>query len=457
MGVTNRIGKLAGLIVGNRFLLCLLTSLLWLGCQDEAQKTAAYPQRPIKLIVPFGAGGGSDTFARILAKAIEDQQLLTQPLVIINVPGAGGTIGSRRLKHARPDGYTLMQLHEGILTSKYAGRVNYGPEAFEVIAGMGASTMLIAVGQNSSYQNLTELMQAATERPDEVIFSANIGAPSQFAGLMLEKASPGARFRYSQTGDGSKRFAGLQGGHTDVSAFSLAEYIQFKSSGLHAIGLLGHHRHPEAMEVPTAMEQGYDVISTNMQFWWAPKGTHQKKLEVIAESLRAAMQSPEVQIRLSQLRMDPVLLFEDELQTELTDRAERAAAVAQRPTVQLPDFPLWIMGMVGVLAVSTITQSSLRAKRSQSNAISGSVPAKRIVKSNWHLVLLVLTLTVIYVATMQAELTGYRLATFFYLAGLGSLFSFRHRQLLGTMAVVSIVLSVGLHYLFTEVFVIDLP
>ncbi len=440
-----------------QFLLSLL--LLWqlAGCSRDVASTDQYPQQPIKLIVPFGAGGGSDTFSRILVKAIEDHELLPQPLVIINVPGAGGTIGSRRVKHARSDGYTLMQLHEGILTSKYSGRVNYGPEAFVPITAMGQSTMIIGVGENSKYQTLNDLMDAAAERPDEVVFSANIGAPSQFAGMMLEKVSSGARFRYSQTGDGAKRFAGLQGGHTDVSSFSLGEYAQFQPAGLRAIALLGPQRHPDAQEIPTAIEQGYDVVSTNMQFWWAPKETPRDRLDVIATALQKAMQTEEVQARLKQLHIDPLTIEGEELTRVLDRLAARTAAVSQRPTVELPNFPMWVFGTVVVLAVlSLFFGRSRSAKQSESLRQMNEQEASKGLKPR-SLVLVVLSLTFLYVAAMHAELLGYRAATFLYLAIIGPVLTLQNRNLLGVMAVLAVVLSFGLHFLFTELFVIDLP
>lgn len=429
-------------------MLCLLG-----GCSSGLSNETTYPQRPIKLIVPFGAGGGSDTFARILAKAIEENELLPQPLVIINVPGAGGTIGSRRLKNARPDGYTLMQLHEGILTSKYSGRVSYGPEAFDVIAGMGESTMVIAVGGNSEYETLTDLMQAATERPDEVIFSANIGAPSQFAGLMLEKVSPGAKFRYSQTGDGAKRFAGLQGGHTDASAFSLAEYIQFRPSGLRAIALLGKKRHPEANEVPTAIEQGYDVVSTNMQFWWTPKGTDPEKRKIIAQALNQAMQTEEAQQRFSQLKIDPVVLLSEDVEQELQQRSEKAAEVAPQIELDLPNFPYWIMMIILLLVLLFIFDPKRRSLFKQnSTAIAETTISPKVAVAAS-----VLLVTALYVTVLQTSRLGYLASTMGYLLIMGWLLAAGNRRLLVTMFALSIVLSCGLFFLFTKVFVIDLP
>ena len=116
--------------------------------------SAAFPRKPIKVVVPFPAGGGSDTFTRIMQTAIRDADLLPQPLVVINVPGAGGTIGSRRVRDAQADGYTILNLHEGILSSKYSGLVTYGPEAFRPIAATGQSGLVICVRDDSPYRTL---------------------------------------------------------------------------------------------------------------------------------------------------------------------------------------------------------------------------------------------------------------------------------------------------------------
>ena len=87
----------------------------------------AYPDGPLKLVVPFAPGGGSDTIARIIQKAIRDEKLSPVPLVIVNVPGAGGTIGSRQVRDAKADGQTLLLLHDGIFTAKYSGKVSLVP------------------------------------------------------------------------------------------------------------------------------------------------------------------------------------------------------------------------------------------------------------------------------------------------------------------------------------------
>lgn len=444
---------------------CLaLITAVQAGCGKEGSGDSRFPQRPIKVIVPFAAGGGSDTFARIVDSAVKQQDLLPQPLVVINVPGAGGTIGSRRVKNARPDGYTVLLLHEGILTAKHSGQASYGPEAFASVAGTGEATQVIATVEQSPHRDLRSLMKAASSRPGEVIFSANIGAPSHFAGLMLEAEQPGAEFRYTQTGGGAKRFAALKGGHVDVSAFSIAEYSQFKSAGIRALALLGPERKPDVPEVPTARAQGFDVISQNMQFWWAPKGTPAERVELIAEAVCAAVESPPVRQRLREMKIDPVTIRGDALAGELRRRGDRIASVGPTQEVQLPDFPaITFAAVLGLAAVALLRgrfRGSLRGAPAAASEPAAKVSLAAI--AAW---------TVLYVLSMQAGWLRFVPATLLYalLTG-GTLLA---RAVLADRAatadraslpraalmlvVVAGVMSFAVHHLFTEVLVVDLP
>ncbi len=140
----------------------------------EKRVDTAWPSRPIKVIVPFAAGGGSDTFARQLIRIIASEKFLDQPMVVINVGGAGGTIGSRRVRNARPDGYTMLMLHEGLLTAHHAGRAPYGHEAFEAVAGTGRIDIIMAVKEDSPITDLKQLMDDSAANPKSLSFAANI-------------------------------------------------------------------------------------------------------------------------------------------------------------------------------------------------------------------------------------------------------------------------------------------
>ncbi|MFG0334707.1 MAG: tripartite tricarboxylate transporter substrate-binding protein [Maioricimonas sp. JB049] len=440
----------------------LLASLLPAGCEydDLPQASGQWPRKPVKVIVPFGAGGGSDSFARIVQRAVREQNLLPEPLVIINVPGAGATIGSRRVKNARPDGYTLLMLHEAILTAKYSGNVSYGPEAFEPIAGLGGDHLVFAVADDAPWANLVDLVTAAKEQPDTIAFAANLGAPSQFAGLQLEQTTPGATFRFVQIGGGAKRFHALVGGHADVSAFSVAEYLQFREGGLRALAVCTEQPHPELPDIPTAREQGHDVISGNLFFWWAPKGTPQDRIERIRTMLRQFMESESVRRQLARMQIEPTYLEGEELAADLAGREARIASVAERQFVDLPDVPRAVLVVTGLFSllvlIQSVRESGRRAVR-PSDLRQRSLHATGAARSPSRLVLLGMAATLIYVGLLQWGLIGFVRTTFVYVVAVALLLSPHPRNSLVPAGLLAGLLSVGLHALFTQVLVLDLP
>ncbi|WP_197455872.1 Bug family tripartite tricarboxylate transporter substrate binding protein [Stieleria neptunia] len=442
---------------------CATALLLLVGCVDREQHADAYPRRPIKLVVPFAAGGGSDTFGRVIQNAIETHRLLPERLVIINVPGAGGTIGSRRVKHARPDGYTLLLLHEGILTARHSGSASYSAEAFVPIAGTGNATQVVAVRDDSPYSDLRSLMREAALHPDSIVFSANIGAPSHFAGLMLQSKIPGSSFRYTQTGGGAKRFAALQGGHADVSSFSIAEYVQFKPSGIRALALLGPERHADLPDLATATEQGFSVESQNMQFWWAPLGTPRERVETIADALSAAMQTDEVRETLAEMKITDTVLRGAELEAELQQRERRIAEVAPSAGVELPNFAMFALGGVILTAVA----ASIRAVGRRRSGVPRRTTDREGGDRSAHTRQLAAIgcITIGYVITLQFQLVRFVPVTAVYALLIGGILlgpliqSRRIKAAKATIAllVVSVLMSVVMHHLFTEVLVVDLP
>ena len=159
-----------------------------MGCHRDAtdEGVRSYPHKPVKVVVPFSVGGGSDQFVRIVQKVMRENELFAEPLVVINVPGAGGAMRSRRVMEACPDGYTILNLHKGIIPAEYSGITPYGPEAFTPIAATGRTGMVVCVLEGSPYEGLGALTEAAVKNPESVLFGANVGAPSYIAGRRIE-------------------------------------------------------------------------------------------------------------------------------------------------------------------------------------------------------------------------------------------------------------------------------
>jgi len=307
---------------------------------------AEFPAKPITVIVPFNAGGGTDTFVRVLQKSIADEKISSEPWVVLNKGGAGGTIGSRAARQAKADGHTILCLHDAIYTAQHYGNADWGPADFEPIAATGRSGVVIAVKDDSPFKDLAGLMRAAAERPDSIVFGTNLGAPSHYSALFLQRAKSGAKFRFTQTGGGAKRLMRLLGGHIEVTGFSVAEYLGFRDSGIRALAVLSEERENTLPDLPTAIEQGLEVRFSLMHFWWAPKGTPPERVTALANMLKQAMQTPAVRKRLEQRRIEPIFLSGDELKQSVAERsAQLEGIVAEHPDF-LPPLEWIVLGAV---------------------------------------------------------------------------------------------------------------
>ncbi len=419
----------------------------WLIASTGAAAEEIYPDRPIQVIVPFGAGGNSDTVARVIQRAVADHDLLPQPLVVQNVPGAGGTIGSRRALHADPDGYTLLFLHEGIITARYSGAASWSWHDFEPIAATGRNGGVIAVAEDSPFRSLTDLLEAIANEPDTHTFATNIGAPAHFWAMRLENAKPGARFRYVQAGGGAARFHALKGGHVEATAFSVAEFLSYRDGGLRALALMAEDRDSTLAGIPTAREQGIDLVSSNLQCWWAPAGTPPERTAVIAEALRAAMETPEFREFAASQQIEPLFLTGEALEAELANRETEIAQVAPRAIAGLPNLPLVLALLAAVAGVGAFL---IRPRATRQGKVGDSTLLPRRALG-------LVALTLGYALVLALAPIPFFWPTFAFLLATGVLLGNRHRIALPAFVAFAALVAFGLPWVFETVFGIALP
>lgn len=263
---------------------------------------AEWPEKPIKIIVPFGAGGTADTIPRTFEKAISAGKLLNQPMKILNV-GGHFSVGSRRVMEAEPDGYEFLLIQIALMGAEAMGAIKFGWRDFEPVALTGRFCNMISVSAKSKYQTLEDLMEDARDGGDPVLAGVNIGGQNHITMILLESSDPKASFRHVQTGGGTKVFPALVGGHIDVGTQTTLEIVNNSvgpdgklapDAPLRPIAYTGTERDPQVPSVPTATEQGYKV-NFCPDFWWlAPKGTPQEAIDGLADALQAAANSPGV-------------------------------------------------------------------------------------------------------------------------------------------------------------------
>ena len=316
-----------------------------------------YPSKPITVIVPFAAGGGSDVFVRIFQNAIRKNNLCPQPIVIKNIAGAGGTIGSRSAKNATPDGHTILCLHDGIYTAQHYGNADWGPNNFEPIAATGRSGVVVAVEEDSPYTSLNELMEEAKDRPYQLVYGTNLGAPNHYSALFLQNGKSGAKFRFTQTGGGAKRLAQLKGGHIDLTGFSVAEYQQFKDAGIKALASLGEERESSFPNLTTALEQDVRATHDLMQFWWAPQNTPPERIAYLQNLLAEAMATREIKESFQNLHMDPVLQVGQDLLKTIADRSQKLQGITIDKPTALPPLESIILGITVICFVFVLRES----------------------------------------------------------------------------------------------------
>lgn len=268
-----------------------LTSLLGavvLGLTAGPALAADFPDKPIKWIVPYNPGGGTDSTARILQQAIEQGNFLPQPIAIVNVAGAGGSIGARQAKDAPNDGYTILLHQTALLIRDAAGMSDFGIRDFEPIISVNRQCMAAAVRNDSPYETYRQLMDAAKADPGSLIWGGNIGSSNHMAIAAMEEANPGAEFKKLQVGGGAESYAAVKGGIITVGNFGIGEILSYMAD-MRPLVLLAEERDAAIPDVPTAVELGDDAIYCNEHNIYAPKGTPPERIAVIAEAFEKAL------------------------------------------------------------------------------------------------------------------------------------------------------------------------
>lgn len=288
---------------------------------------AEFPEKEITLVVPSAPGGSGDRVARTLSKYNREIKAFDQEITVKNSRGGGGSVASRQVKEADPDGYTILLLHQGLITANVLGVTDYGPEAFEPLAEV-AQQCLVYVGAPKSpyadYKAAVEAVKGGTRMRE----AANIGAPAHFASMYLNEVA-GINVSLVQAGQGSERLASLMGGHTDVSIFAVSEALAYQENGLKPLVIMSAERDPVLPDVPTARELGYDAEFCIGNWILAPKGTPDDVLAKLQQGLETLMTDPALVKEMTEGGFKPVFVSGDMLADKIdaaTDTITRLGA-----------------------------------------------------------------------------------------------------------------------------------
>ena len=252
---------------------------------------AGFPDRAIKLIVPWAAGGDTDLIFRPLVPLM--QKYLGQPVVIANVGGASGTVGEREAAGAAPDGYTVFGAHDYIHSVYFAGitDIKYS-KAFEPVCLIASTPSVITVGAKTSWKTFKDLVEDAKKRPGEIIVGATLGSTSQYSIALAGKAA-GVKFKYVPYDGTAKRMNALLGGHIQVADSNLTQKSKVEAGLLRFLANMADKRTKGLEEVPTLKELGYNVEYSVNRGLMVPKGTPADVISKLNDACQKATQEPE--------------------------------------------------------------------------------------------------------------------------------------------------------------------
>jgi tripartite-type tricarboxylate transporter receptor subunit TctC len=265
-----------------------------------------YPSHAITIVVPFPAGGPSDTLARILAERVRAS--LGQPVIVENVPGAGGTLGVGRVARAAPDGYSISY-------GQWASHVGAGAiypvkydvlKDFEPVAMLGSTPLWIVARNSLPASDLTELMAWLKANPNKAT-AATVGSGSaaHLCGIYIQE-NTGSRFQFVPYRGGTQPMQDMVGGRIDLMCDQASNSLSLVRGGqIKAYAVMAQKRWFAAPDVPTIEEAGLPAL--HFSFWhglWMPKGTPKEVITKFSGAIMDALDDSTVRLRYAEMGLE---------------------------------------------------------------------------------------------------------------------------------------------------------
>jgi tripartite-type tricarboxylate transporter receptor subunit TctC len=245
-------------------------ALIALVCSASA--FAAYPDRPIKMIVPWAAGGDTDNIFRPFAPLLQKHLGSGATVVIANVGGASGTKGAKEAKESPADGYTIYAVHDYIHSTYYTGVSDINYWDFEPVCMISSTPSVLTASPKTPWKDLKGLIADAQKRPGQITVGATLASTSHFFPALIEKDAK-VKFKYVSYEGLAPRMNAILGGHVDLTDSNLTQKGKVEAGQLKFLAIATDKRSPEMPSVPTLKELGVNVVYTVSRGLMLPKGT----------------------------------------------------------------------------------------------------------------------------------------------------------------------------------------
>lgn len=271
---------------------------------------ADYPEKTIEVVVPYAAGGGTDTGARLLLPELE--KVLGQSMIIKNIPGAGGTVGATQFSRMKGDGYSLGFLPVGTTTTQpHLRKLTYDDNSFEPVCLTIQDPMAVAIDPDSSIQSIDELIAKAKDQ------TLSAGGPPPGSLPHIAQAAVanayGVQFKYVPHEGGPAASKSILGGKLDILVDPIGSAINY---GLRPLVLLDGKRHASVPDLPTIDEMGGPPLRYSIWFGlFAPAGTPAEIVKQLSDACKAATTTDAYVAAVANAKRTPRFLPHDEFKT----------------------------------------------------------------------------------------------------------------------------------------------
>jgi len=259
---------------------------------------AAYPEQPIKMVVAYAPGGGTDIIARLTAQYVQKYLGNNATFVVINKAGAGGGLGFTELSTAPADGYTVGFINTpNVLTIPIERKSPFHWEKYDLLGNIVDDPGNFSVHADSPIKNLAELVAYAKAHPGEVTYgTTGIGSDDHLAALMFERAA-GVKLTHVPFKGAGEVHNAIASKQIMLAAINIGEALQYQKGGtpLRHLGQMSEKRSTLAPSVPTFKEQGFDVVMASLRGIAAPKGLPPAVREQLVNAVQKAVADPEFQ------------------------------------------------------------------------------------------------------------------------------------------------------------------
>lgn len=302
----------------------LATALI--AAASATQALAAFPEKPIRIVIGFPAGGPLDQHARLLSDRL--QAALGQPVLIDYKSGAGGTVGAQEVMKSAPDGYTLMLANTGVMVINPAlySKLPYGTlKDFTPIARTAMQPLALLVNPKLPVNTLKEFVDYTRSRPGQVNYgSAGNGGISHLVPEMF-KTSTGLFMVHIPYRGSAPAFTDLMGGQVQFMAESIPQAANYHKQGkVKALAVTSKQRNPALPDIPTVMETGiknFEVVG--FYGFLAPAGTPKDVVARLSDAFKQVLESPDIRNRMVTQGADPAFMGSEDFARFLASEMPR--------------------------------------------------------------------------------------------------------------------------------------